>query len=396
MSNLSKIGVSGMNAARARLEEISNNLANSATTGFKAGSKSFASMYVNNGAGSQGVGVKTNQTTYNMNAGTISNSEGRAHMAIGGEGFFVVQNESGEEFFTRAGDFEFDKEGVLRTADGLTVMGSTPGSADLEPITLGTSAMPPAISEQMDINVNLGGNAGMDSITTSLRVTDSLGERHDIYMTYDNHSFDATTGETTWDLTVELNGETMGPYSAVFDSNGSMIDGGNFTDGVFNLDFTTQMADPANAPLGVSSINIDMSGSTAYSGEMFFRETEIDGNTRGEMIDFEFSEKGELMTIFSNGEREIVSSVAMASFANINGLKPVSGNKFEQTMTSGEAEYGTSGIGGLGDINVGFLESSNVDTAKQLVDMIDAQQMYQSNSKSVSTNRELNQTLNNM
>lgn len=395
MSNLSKIGVSGMNAAGARLEEISNNLANSATTGYKSGSKSFASVYVSSGIGSQGVGVKTNATQYNMNAGPIQSSAGRAHMAIGGEGFFIVQDGSGREYFTRAGDFEFDKDGLLKTPEGLSVMGYAPGSSMLTPIEFGADAKAPTISQNIALNANLGGNAGMDTITNSLKVTDSLGERHDLYFSFSNRVFDDATGIATWDVSFEINGETLPAQQLSFDSNGTLRgDEDSLIDGVMELDLTG-LPDGVK-PLGVDALNVDMAGSTGYSGELFFRDSSIDGNVRGELLDYEFTPQGELVTIYSNGDREIISSIAMATFDNVNGLNPVSGNKFEQTMTSGDPKQGSAGTNGIGELNIGFLEASNVDTASQLVDMIDAQQMYQSNSKSVSAAREINQTLNSM
>lgn len=395
MSNISKIGITGMNAASKRLESISNNLANSATSGFKAESQSFSSVYIRSGQGSQGVGVKANDKSYDMSAGAISNTGGRTDMAIAGEGFYIIQDEAGRNFYTRDGGFEFNKDGYLVTKEGFNVMGYPENSNVLKPIQMGANAKPPEISENVVMNVNLGGGADMDTITTSLRVTDSLGERHDLYATFENRVYDAVSGEATWDLSFELNGETFPVQQVTFDSNGALIGNANgMVDGEFPLDLTTMPA--GSKPLSVDQLQVSMLGSTGFSGEVFFRDSEIDGNTRGEMIDYEFTEEGALVNIYSNGERATSSRLALSSFDNVNGLRPVSGNKFEATDKSGDAEVGRPGQGGLGEINVGFIESSNVDTAEQLVNMIDAQQMYQGNSKSVTTARELSQVLMNM
>lgn len=393
--SLSKIGVTGMNSAGSKLESIANNLANSSTNGYKSESLSFSSVYISSGLGSKGAGVKENAANYDMTSGGFSNTGGATDMAIGGNGMFVVQGSDGNFAYTRDGQFEFNQDGELVTQDGFQVMGFDKGSNVLQPVLMPESSMAPAISENVSINANLGGQSDVTTIETSLRVTDSLGEYHDMRLEFSNRTLDPVSGEATWDVTFELNGEVFTGQQITFDGSGSLLPNANgLTDGSFNLDLTTMPV--GTQPQGVNSLSIDFSGSTGYSGDMYFRDSEIDGNPQGDMIDFEFSETGEFIAIYSNGERLSQGAVALSSFDNINGLKPISGNKFEATQSSGEAELGRSGENGLGNLNVGFLELSNVDTASQLVEMIEAQQMYQANSKSVTTGREISQTLMNM
>ena len=137
------IGASGMNAQQNRLDAIANNLANVDTTGFKRDipvSKAFSDLIIrrvdadgvyktSNGSydvapivGSLGLGVETNELYTDFDQGSFKSTETSTDMALGGEGFFVVQTPDGERF-TRNGNFLLGKEGILLTKDGYPVMG---------------------------------------------------------------------------------------------------------------------------------------------------------------------------------------------------------------------------------------------------------------------------------
>ncbi len=137
------IGASGMNAQQNRLDAISNNLANVDTTGYKkdiAVSKSFSELLirrtqadgiVSNSFGSRdvapvvgkiGLGVETNELYTSFEQGSFKNTEVKTDFALGGEGFFAVQTPMGERY-TRNGNFNIGKEGILETKDGYPVLG---------------------------------------------------------------------------------------------------------------------------------------------------------------------------------------------------------------------------------------------------------------------------------
>ena len=137
------IGASGMNAQQNRLDAIANNLANVDTTGFKRDipvSKAFSDLIIrrvdadgvyktSNGSydvapivGSLGLGVETNELYTDFDQGSFKATDTSTDMALGGEGFFVVQTPDGERF-TRNGNFLLGKEGILLTKDGYPVMG---------------------------------------------------------------------------------------------------------------------------------------------------------------------------------------------------------------------------------------------------------------------------------
>ena len=101
----------------------------------------------------------------------------------------------------------------------------------------------------------------------------------------------------------------------------------------------------------------------------------------------------ELMIGFSNGEHRNVGQVMLASFANNQGLQPVSDTRWVETLASGVANYDTPGVGTLGSVIGHSLEGSNVTLTNELVELIQAQTAYQANSKTLSTEAELMQTL---
>ena len=90
-----------------------------------------------------------------------------------------------------------------------------------------------------------------------------------------------------------------------------------------------------------------------------------------------------------------VGTVQLADFVNPAGLQPIGQNLFLETAASGSAQVGTAGLEGLGMINQGFLETSNVNVVEERVNMIETQRAYEINSKAISTADQMLQYINN-
>lgn len=90
-----------------------------------------------------------------------------------------------------------------------------------------------------------------------------------------------------------------------------------------------------------------------------------------------------------------VGTVQLADFVNAAGLQPIGQNLFLETAASGSAQVGTAGLEGLGMINQGFLETSNVNVVEEMVNMIETQRAYEINSKAISTADQMLQYINN-
>ena len=113
----------------------------------------------------------------------------------------------------------------------------------------------------------------------------------------------------------------------------------------------------------------------------------------GYMEAFEIDDSGAITGIFSNGSRQLLAKVAMANFTNPEGLNKAGSNNYVESNNSGRAQIDEAGIAGLGSINAGFLEMSNVDLADQFTDMIVTQRGFQANSRSITTSDQMLQEL---
>ena len=133
ISGLFTIGLSGVNAFSQSLETVSNNIANSQTTGFRRAVTEFSTLASNNavGGGIEGGGVDATAQTQVSEQGAITRTSVTTNLAIAGNGFFVVsQADDGaaapdELSFTRAGDFSLTEDGALENAGGFRLFGAT-------------------------------------------------------------------------------------------------------------------------------------------------------------------------------------------------------------------------------------------------------------------------------
>ncbi len=90
-----------------------------------------------------------------------------------------------------------------------------------------------------------------------------------------------------------------------------------------------------------------------------------------------------------------LGSIQLADFVNPTGLQPIGQNLFLESAASGSPSTGTPGLNGLGTVVQGSLETSNVNTVEELVNMIEAQRAYEMNSKAISTTNQMLQFVTN-
>lgn len=121
-------GISGLNGFQNALNTESNNLSNVNTVAYKSDNISFADQMYQAGVG-KGVGVETIDKSFNQ--GNLKLTSNTYDMAINGKGFFIVQGDSEELLYTRAGNFRMANDGTLQTPDGYNVKGITAGAGDV-------------------------------------------------------------------------------------------------------------------------------------------------------------------------------------------------------------------------------------------------------------------------
>jgi flagellar hook protein FlgE len=113
--------------------------------------------------------------------------------------------------------------------------------------------------------------------------------------------------------------------------------------------------------------------------------TQQDGSSSGTLSDFSIGADGTVTGSFTNGRTAALGQLALASFADEQGLQRVGATDYSQTLASGQAVVGTPGTGGRGTLAGGSLELSNVDIATEFANLIVAQRAFEANAKAVTT-----------
>jgi flagellar hook protein FlgE len=116
----------------------------------------------------------------------------------------------------------------------------------------------------------------------------------------------------------------------------------------------------------------------------------------GSVIGFSVSEQGLITGTFSNGRSQAIGQIAMATFANPNGLQKLGSSLYTSTVNSGNAQIGVAGQGGRGTLSGGTLEMSNVDLAAEFTNLIVAERGFQANSRVITTSDQILQDLVNL
>ena len=402
--------LSGVNAAQSDLDVISNNIANSSTTGFKTGRAEFGDVYAQSLLGTTtptpGQGVKVTGITQQFSQGDLEFTDNALDVAINGDGFFQVKTTQGVVEYTRAGAFKIDKDGYVSTTSGAKVQGFqvNAGSVtgEIGNIQTQTALLAPKPTSTTKLTGNLDARAtvpttGTFSATdptsynsvTSLAVFDSKGGSHtlDIY-------FVKTATANQWNVLTYIDGTSTSadattpessalPFSTAgaYDANGNK--------GTFSIDTTVAGAVEL-------TIAVDITGLTQYGTNFAINTAEQNGYSAGQLSSIEVSEYGLVSARYSNGISSSMGQFALADFGNVNGLQPVGSTNWIETYKSGMPVLNKAGDNALGLIQGFALEQSNVAITQELVDLIVAQRNFQANAQVVQAEDAITQTIINM
>lgn len=444
-------GVSSLRAHQVRMDVIGNNIANVNTVGYKASKVTFSETFSQTmaGAGSssetgrggtnpQQVGLGTNVGAVNVyhTQGATQRTDNTTDLMIDGNGYFIISpaaspgSAAQNRFYTRAGNFSVDRLGFLVDPAGYKVL-----DKDMKPIQMNKSETQNATAtSEVDLEGNLDFDLAPDattniSYTTTVDVYDSVGNTTTVTVNFgEKVTTDPTdAGQYTYrsvnlnvgtdnlgTVTPQADGTTGGttasdPLYAEFDSKG------NFTRLVNALPIGADGyadVDPTNAtpvpPVAAFSFNVQKPGAdpitipvdntmfdkfTHYAQETDVKGVAVNGNSAGALDSFTISSKGEVIGIFTNGERKTISTLGLADFDNPAGLLKVGGNRFSDTPNSGTPKLGSPSAGSFGSLTPGALEMSNVDLAAEFTDMITTQRGFQANSRVITTSDEILQEL---
>ncbi|MEQ5778243.1 flagellar hook protein FlgE [Thalassospira sp. NFXS8] len=424
LSSALSSAVLGLNAQSTSLGVISGNISNSGTVGYKDSAASFSSLVTTPGSTTQGYsnGVTTTTLTNISSQGLIQSDSDVTSLAISGDGFFVVTDESGDVYYTRAGDFDTDDEGNLVNSAGYYLMGyavdengdpasgTVPSSTSaLTTINLNELTGTADATSNISTVMNLPADAAVgDSFSVDVEVFDSLGTSNTVTYNYEK------TGTNEWELTygdpvLTSDGTTVtgtssgGPLTITFDGNGN-LSGITDTTGTDVTSTSTLTITGWTSGANDSTITNDLgtSGSTDGlqqsaskdgDGDMTLYSVSSDGSNYSEVESISVSADGVVSATFENGTTKSIYQVVLADFTNPNGLTAYSDTVFKQSNVSGDYVLNTPGSGGTGDISSYSLESSTVDTTTEFSKMIIAQQAYSAAAQVVSTTSDMYDTL---
>ncbi|MET4219104.1 flagellar hook protein FlgE [Bradyrhizobium sp. LB7.2] len=392
-----RTGVSGMNAQSNKLSTVSDNIANVNTTGYKRASTEFSSLILKSGSGNYDSGAVETTVRYAISdAGNYQFTTSATDLAVQGNGFFVVRDPNGNNFLTRAGAFVPDSTGNLVNSAGFQLMGyniangATPtvaanGFGGLQVINVNQMALQASPSTKATVDANLDPSAaiiagppgpGAYTSKTSVVTYDNIGNA----VTVDVYA--AKTAANTWQIQL---------YDS---STGTALAGGLNT---FTFDVTATgkgkltAASPTSLTVtipGGSSFNMDLSAMTQVASSFDFKAT-VDGNAPSAVEKVNIDDKGVVTAVLKNGTELPSFQIALANVPSPDHLTPEVGNVYSPNLDSGNVQVGLAGQGGLGTIQSGALEDSNVDLADELTAMIEAQRGFTANSKSFQTGADL-------
>ncbi len=399
------IALSGLNAAMSDLDVIGHNIANASTTGFKSSRAEFVDLLASAGFVvsnlDPGDGVTLAAVRQQFSQGNITFTGNALDLAIGGQGFFSARDLNGAMTFTRAGAFGMDREGYVVTTSGARLQAfdvidpaiptfNSAGTVDLQ---LKSTEGPPEPTTRADIGINLQADAenlGAGAIdpadpdsynySTSFTIYDSLGVAHSASVYF------RRTDNLQWDSTLVIDGDTAQTTTTnqlTFDAAGNLTSANPLSFGTFT---PTNGADPIN-------LNVDLSNATSFGSSFTVTSLSQDGFPAGRLSNLDIDDSGVVFARFSNGQSEPLGKIALAKFQNAQGLKAIGDTSWVESFASGQAVFGQPGGSGLGLIQSGSLESSNVNLSQELVNLIGAQRNFQASAQVISTADTLNQTL---
>jgi flagellar hook protein FlgE len=432
--------VSGLQAQSFALQNISGNIANSQTIGYKGTDTSFQDLVSTAALGQQTAGgVFAGSVASNGVQGTIQNETVSTDMAIDGNGWFTVaqpsgstggtqQQFSGVNFFTRRGDFQLNQNGYLVNGAGYFLMGipinpatGTPTASSPQVLQFNNNFLPAQATTQIDYRANLPSTPSSGMITPgsysanplasgtgtvvasdaslfnaqsldggSVTAYDSLGNPVNVQMRWAETS--SSGGNNTWQLFYQSNSK----------ATGSQVEWQN-TGTSFTFNTSGQLTSPTSPSITLSSLSVngDTVGNVTLSygaggltqfatttGNVQVSTITQNGFTAGQMQSLSVGGQGQIVGAFSNGQTVALANVTLATFNGQDSLEPLNGEAYAATPESGTPIYSATG-----KVVGSSLEASDVDIATQFSHLIVAQQAYSANAKVMTTANQMIQSL---
>ncbi len=398
-----RLALSGLNAASTDLSVTANNIANVATTGFKESRAEFADLFAVTQRGvssiAVGNGVRVAAVAQQFSQGNINFTDNTLDVAISGNGFFIL-SDHGALTYTRAGAFHTDNEGYIVNSSLQRLQGYPPlpgggfNTGTLSDIRLTTTQSPPQATSHVEVVLTLPANAQQPTVTpfdpanpdsfnhsSPFTVYDSLGAAHSATL-----YFSKTATPNEWTVHLYVDGVAVGgPQTLTYSNTGALVApaGGQ-------INFGTHTPGTGAADL---DLTIDFGRTTQYGSQYAPASIVGNGFSTGQLIGIDIDATGVVLARFTNGRSEPLGQIALANFANPQGLQKLGDTQWAETYASGQPLLGQPGATDFGVLQSGALEASNVDITEQLVNMITAQRNFQANAQMISAVDTITQTI---
>lgn len=416
------LAVGGLNAQSTAIGNVSDNISNANTIGYKRVDTSFQSMVTESSASSHSPGgVLASPVFRNDEQGNLIDSRSPTSLAVSGKGFFAVKRPitatvgettfSDVEYFTRRGDFKINNEGYLVNDAGYYLSGYAVNQltqqvdiTNVVPIQINAALDAPIATSRIDYNANLPASAQVGDVFSGSRIQiyDHIGNIHEIEFawekvagtnewTFDINAVDATV-PLDRQLTFQFNtGVPSGTLQTITNLGGSgpaiTVIPPTAPDNFARISFTLDYPGSGNQTIFVAFGRYDTAaGITQFDADdMSVSKFSQNGIPRGTFQDLSVDESGFLSFNYDSGRTVTQFQIPLASFLNPNKLDREDGDAFRATLGSGNPQYVAAGDSKAGAIVSGSLEMSNVDIAAEFTKMLQMQRAYSANARTITT-----------
>jgi len=403
--------ISALRNHEVMMDTVSNNISNVNTTAFKSGRVSFQELFSQTLRGATapagdrgglnpmqvGLGMALSGIDTLFTQGNLQATDRPTDLAIQGDGFFLLNAGNNARQYTRDGRMDIDLTGkMVSSTTGMQLLGwmANPQTDVVDPtqpltaITLPIGQSMARATTQLQLRGNMDARtAPAGTVAFTMSVYDSLGSLHNINVTFTRS---ATNNQWSWSATTTdaaISNLTPAGTTIAFDTTGRY----DTTNPPTTLDITYNNG--ATSPV---TLNLNFSEMTQLASETDIAAGAQNGTPAGSFDAFTVDADGRVIATFTNGLSRTVGQVALATFANTQGLSRAGQSLFSVSPNSGPAFVGQPNQSGFGQIQGGFLEASNVDLAQQFTNMIIAQRGFQANSRIITASDEMLQDLVNL
>jgi flagellar hook protein FlgE len=437
-------GITGLNAQQDAIGNISDNISNANTVGFKGIDTSFENLVTQSTPQlNQPGGVVAAPIYQNNVPGNLTPSSVNTSLAITGQGFFQVKAPppasaqgaapvfSQESLYTQAGDFTLNKSGYLVNSAGYYLTGyavnpqtQAVDTSTTTPIQISQLVDSPQATANLSMAANLPSSYPISSAAgyqapaaITEQIYDATGAAHSVSIQF-NHT---SASPDTWTADITATGATPAAASQVtltFGDGTATYPGSTPPNNVPPAGDLLSITDTTTAPgvpivpstttpgtgaaagfalpfdfgTGTQSVSFNLGNFGQATGVTAFADTTVttqsvtqDGVARGSFQSLSIDDNGFVNINYNNGQTKSFYQIPVAQFNAPDQLQRLQGATFSATLDSGAPNLNPPGVDGAGTISPSTLEESNVDIATEFTKLITAQQVYSANSKIITT-----------